>query len=160
MLVGDRRSAMADHAGEIREGTRAVQPASGLVERVTCRPSLGARTMNVLRRTYHSRVPERAAPRVLIAPQSFKGSADAVAVAAAIARGVRAAWPEVQTIELPLADRGEGTGRALVRATGGEMRRTRAPDPLLREVDAESGILDARTPAVVEMAAGNGRPLP
>src|SRR5438552_3615847 len=39
--------------------------------------------------TYHSGVP---APRVIVAPQSFKGSADAVAVAAAIGRGVRRAW--------------------------------------------------------------------
>ena len=115
--------------------------------------------MNVLLHTYHSRVPERTAPRVLIAPQSFKGSADAVAVAAAIARGVRTAWPEVQTIELPLADGGEGTVRALVRATGGEMRHARVRDPLLREIDAEWGVLGDRTTAVVEMAAANGLPL-
>jgi len=159
MLVGDRRSAIADHAGETREGTRAVQPASGLVERVTCRLILGARPVNVLPHTYHSRVPERAAPRVLIAPQSFKGSADAVAVAAAIARGVHTAWPQVQTIELPLADGGEGTVRALVRATDGEMRRARVHDPLLREIDAEWGVLGDRTTAVVEMAAANGLPL-
>jgi glycerate kinase len=104
-------------------------------------------------------VPERAAPRVLIAPQSFKGSADAVAVAAAIAKGVRSVWPHAETIEMPLADGGEGTVRALVRATGGELRRARAHDPLLREIDAEWGVLGARTTAVVEMAAANGLPL-
>jgi len=115
--------------------------------------------MNVPSRTYHSRVPERVAPRVLIAPQSFKGSADAVAVAAAIARGVRTAWPEAEVVELPLADGGEGTVRALVRATGGELRRARVHDPLLREIDAEWGVLGDRTTAVVEMAAANGLPL-
>ncbi len=115
--------------------------------------------MNVPSRTYHSRVPERVAPRVLIAPQSFKGSADAVAVAAAIARGVRAAWPEAEVVELPLADGGEGTVRALIRATGGELRRARVHDPLLREIDAEWGVLGDRTTAVVEMAAANGLPL-
>jgi len=73
--------------------------------------------MNALLPTYHSRVPERATPRVLIAPQSFKGSADAVAVAAAIAKGVRSVWPDAEIIEMPLADGGEGTVRALVRAT-------------------------------------------
>ena len=41
MLAGERRCATADHAGAISDGTRAVQPASGLVERVTCPPSLG-----------------------------------------------------------------------------------------------------------------------
>lgn len=104
-------------------------------------------------------MPERAAPRVLIAPQSFKGSADAVAVAAAIARGVRRAWPTATAVELPLADGGEGTVRALVRATGGELRHTPVPDPLLREIDAEWGVLGDRTTAVVEMAAANGLPL-
>ncbi|HUQ41815.1 MAG TPA: glycerate kinase [Candidatus Limnocylindrales bacterium] len=104
-------------------------------------------------------MPERAAPRVLIAPQSFKGSADAVSVAAAIARGVRAVWPRAEIIEMPLADGGEGTVRALVTATGGELHRTRVHDPLLREIDAEWGTLGDRTTAVVEMAAANGLPL-
>lgn len=104
-------------------------------------------------------MPERAAPRVLIAPQSFKGSADAVAVAAAIARGIRRAWPAATTVELPLADGGEGTVHALVRATGGELRHARVHDPLLREIDAEWGVLGDRTTAVVEMAAANGLPL-
>ena len=104
-------------------------------------------------------MPERAAPRVIIAPQSFKGSADAVAVAAAIARGVRTAWPSVETVEIPLADGGEGTVRALVTATHGELKRTRVHDPLLREIDAEWGMLGDRKTAVVEMAAANGLPL-
>ncbi len=115
--------------------------------------------MNVPCRNYHSRVPARAAPRVLIAPQSFKGSADAVAVAAAIARGVRTVWPDAETVELPLADGGEGTVRALVRATSGELRTARVHDPLLREIDAEWGVLGDRTTAVVEMAAASGLPL-
>ncbi len=159
MLLGARRAAMADHAGETSLGSCAVQPASGLVERVTWGTSLGARPVNVPSPIYHSRVPERAAPRVLIAPQSFKGSADAVAVAAAIARGVRSVWPDADTVELPLADGGEGTVRTLVHATSGELRRARVHDPLLREIDAEWGVLGDRTTAVVEMAAANGLPL-
>jgi glycerate kinase len=104
-------------------------------------------------------VPERAAPRVVIAPQSFKGSADAVAVAAAIARGVREVWQNADIVEMPLADGGEGTVRALIRATGGETRHARVHDPLLREIDAEWGVLGDKKTAVVEMAAANGLPL-
>jgi glycerate 2-kinase len=97
--------------------------------------------------------------RILVAPQAFKGSVDAVRVAAAIARGLRRAWPGVECDELPLADGGEGTVRALVHATGGSDRRSRVRDPLGREVDAGWGILgDGRT-AVVEMAAASGLPL-
>ena len=99
------------------------------------------------------------APRVLIAPQSFKGSANAVAVAAAIARGVRRVWPEARCDELPLADGGEGTVRALVHATGGALRRSRVHGPLGREIDAEWGMLGDGVTAVVEMAAASGLPL-
>ncbi len=97
--------------------------------------------------------------RVLIAPQAFKGSVDAVLVAAAIARGLRRALPDVECDELPLADGGEGTVRALVHATGGTTRRSRVHDPLGREIDAEWGILGDRRTAVVEMAAASGLPL-
>jgi glycerate kinase len=97
--------------------------------------------------------------RVVIAPQSFKGSADAVAVAAAIARGFRRVLPDAQLDEVPLADGGEGTVRALVRATRGSIRSTRVHDPLNREIDAEWGILGDGKTAVVEMAAASGLPL-
>jgi glycerate 2-kinase len=96
---------------------------------------------------------------VLIAPQAFKGRLDAVRVASAIARGLRRVWPDATCDELPLADGGEGTVRALVAAAGGSSRRSRVHDPLGREIDAEWGVLgDGRT-AVVEMAAASGLPL-
>ena len=104
-------------------------------------------------------MPAEAAPRVIVAPQSFKGSADAVAVASAIARGVRRALPAASIEEMPLADGGEGTVRALVRATRGTLRTARVHDPLLREIDAEWGVLGDGTTAVVEMAAASGLPL-
>jgi glycerate 2-kinase len=47
--------------------------------------------------------------RVLIAPDSFKGSASATAVAAALAAGWLAARPGDRVTRLPLADGGEGT---------------------------------------------------
>src|SRR5438094_254546 len=99
------------------------------------------------------------APRVIVAPQSFKGSADAVAVASAIARGIRRAWPGARVEEMPLADGGEGTVRALVTATNGGTRRSRVHDPLGREIDAEWGVLGDGVTAVVEMAAASGLPL-
>src|SRR3989442_8151056 len=104
-------------------------------------------------------MPARPAPRVIVAPESFKGSGDAVAVAAAIARGVRRVWPEAVVEEMPLADGGEGTVRALVRATNGSLRVARVHDPLGREIDAEWGVLGDGVTAVVEMAAASGLPL-
>ena len=99
------------------------------------------------------------APRVLVAPQAFKGSLDAVLVAAAIAAGLRRVWPDATIDELPLADGGEGTVRALVRATGGTLHTATTHDPLGREISAEWGTLGDGKTAVVEMAAASGLPL-
>src|SRR5213592_1501014 len=57
---------------------------------------------------------------------------------------------------MPLADGGEGTVRALVTATSGGTRRSRAHDPRGREIDAEWGVLGDGVTAVVEMAAASG----
>ncbi|MEM6391802.1 MAG: glycerate kinase [Planctomycetota bacterium] len=61
--------------------------------------------------------------KVVCAPDSLKGSLSAVDAAAAMGRGVRAALPGagVEVVEIPIADGGEGTVEALVRATGGEL---------------------------------------
>lgn len=97
--------------------------------------------------------------RIVVAPQAFKGSADAHEVARAIASGMREVWPDADFDLVPVADGGEGTVRALVEATGGEYRSTRARDPLLRPVEARWGLVDGGRTAVIEMAAASGLPL-
>jgi glycerate kinase len=57
--------------------------------------------------------------RVVVAPDSFKGSIGAAAAAAAIAAGWRSARPGDEVIELPLADGGEGTLAVLAPAVPG-----------------------------------------
>jgi glycerate kinase len=51
----------------------------------------------------------RRAPTLVIAPDSFKGSLDAPAVSAAIARGMARVWPNADIRICPMADGGEGT---------------------------------------------------
>ncbi len=90
----------------------------------------------------------------LVAPDSFKGSFGAAEVAAAIARGLRAAGREAE--ELPVADGGEGTMDVLLQALGGERRAVTVGDPLGRPVEAAFALLpDGRT-AVVEAAQASG----
>jgi glycerate 2-kinase len=67
--------------------------------------------------------------RALVAPDAFRGSLDAPAVAAALARGVRAACAGVDVRELPVADGGEGTLDAAV-AAGFAVRTVPARGPL------------------------------
>ena len=79
--------------------------------------------------------------KIVIAPQSFKGSLDAPHVAQALARGVRQVFPEAELTLLPVADGGEGTVRALVQASGGQTVTTRVMGPLGKPVNATWGIL-------------------
>ena len=58
--------------------------------------------------------------KVLIAPDSFKGSLSAKHVAEAVSQGLKLGSPNMETILLPLADGGEGTLDALATA-GGEL---------------------------------------
>ena len=92
--------------------------------------------------------------RVVCAPNAYKGSLDARAAAAALARGVRAGGGD--PVELPVADGGDGTLDVLLGAAGGaRVDVLRVTGPLGEPVDARLGWLDART-AVVELAEASG----
>ncbi len=97
--------------------------------------------------------------RVLIAPDSFKGSLTAIAAAKAIGRGVLQVYPKAELDIIPMADGGEGTVEALVSATGGTLCTHTVQDPLGRSVEAVWGLLGKGKGAVVEMAAASGLPL-
>jgi glycerate kinase len=91
---------------------------------------------------------------VLVAPDSFKGTFAAPDVAAAIARGLRAAGREAE--ELPVADGGEGTMEVVLAALGGERRTATVADPLGRPVEAHFALMPGGKTAVVEMAQASG----
>ena len=100
--------------------------------------------------------------KIIIAPQALKGSLDAPGAARAIAQGLRRVWPDAQYVLLPVADGGEGTTRALVEATGGQIIPARVSGPLGTPVGSFFGILGASgepSTAVIEMAAAAGLPL-
>lgn len=70
-----------------------------------------------------------AAPTILLAPDSFKGTLRATSVSAALARGVLDAGTAWRPSTLPLADGGEGTLDALERCLGGRWFSAPARDP-------------------------------
>jgi len=97
--------------------------------------------------------------RIIVAPDSYKGSVSALGVAEAMERGIRAVFPDAEVRKVPIADGGEGTVEALVIATGGRLEAAEVPGPLGEPVRARWGVLgDGRT-AVIEMAAASGLPL-
>ncbi|MFL5272902.1 MAG: glycerate kinase, partial [Anaeromyxobacteraceae bacterium] len=97
--------------------------------------------------------------RVVVAPDSFKGSATALAVAEAIERGVRAVFAGAEVVKVPIADGGEGTVDALVVATNGRIEERTVRGPLGEPVRARWGVLGDGATAVIEMAAASGLPL-
>src|SRR5712692_4309634 len=93
---------------------------------------------------------------IIIAPQLLKGSLNAVEAGHAIARGVRAVYPDAMVDILPVADGGDGTVRILVDAVGGEIVHRKVTGPLGEPVLAFYGLLDDGRTAIIEMAACSG----
>lgn len=94
--------------------------------------------------------------KVVIAPDSFKGSLTAGEVAQNIEKGIRKVFSEADILCIPMADGGEGTVQALVDSTKGRIIDTKVHGPLLKEVNAFYGILGDERTAVIEMAAASG----
>jgi glycerate 2-kinase len=94
--------------------------------------------------------------KLVIAPQSFKGSIFALEAAQAIERGVLAALPSAETVLVPVADGGDGTLEALVDTTGGQVFRSIVTGPLGQAVEASWGVMGDGQTAVVEMARASG----
>src|SRR5947199_8334876 len=93
--------------------------------------------------------------RLLVAPDSFKGTLRASEVCAAVARGIEAARLDPPD-SCPVADGGEGTMEALLLAMGGETAGATARDPLGREIRAGFGLLEGGDLAIVEVAQAGG----
>jgi glycerate kinase len=92
-------------------------------------------------------------PHVVVAPDKFKGSLSAPAVAQALVAGLREGDPTLELTSLPVADGGEGTVAAAV-AAGATSHRQVVAGPTGEPVAAEFAMLG--TTAVVELAQASG----
>ena len=101
--------------------------------------------------------------KIVVAPDSFKGSQTATQACSAIAAGLRRASDKVEIVSIPMADGGEGTVEALVESTGGKLKNAIVCGPSGEKITANYGILGETTTAgptaVIEMAAAAGLPL-
>ncbi|MGW9159334.1 glycerate kinase [Microbacterium sp. NPDC055665] len=94
--------------------------------------------------------------RVVIAPDSFKGTASAAEAADALAAGWRSVCPTDELILRPMADGGEGTLDAFAKAIPGARRiPVRVRGPLTTPVDTHWVLLPDGT-GVIELAASSG----
>ncbi len=96
--------------------------------------------------------------RVLIAPDSLKGTCTAKDAANAIAEGWRSVRPDDELILIPLADGGEGTLDAVEAALETERRTAEITGPQGRPITADWLMLPTGE-AVIELAQAAGLPL-
>ncbi|KAA0926831.1 glycerate kinase [Psychrobacter sp. ANT_H56B] len=93
--------------------------------------------------------------KILIAPDSFKESLEALDVCRAIQSGFSQVFPDADYKLLPMADGGEGTSAVLSYVLGGRWKEVRVHDPLMRPISAKYLLLPDAT-AVIEVAQACG----
>lgn len=94
--------------------------------------------------------------KVIISPQSFKGSLTGTAAAKAIEEGLRRVFRDADAVRIPVADGGDGTLEVLVENTGGQIFTSPVTGPLGLPVSAKWGVMKDGETAVIEMAQASG----
>lgn len=94
--------------------------------------------------------------KIIIAPDSFKGSVTSVEAAQAIRAGIDRVISDAQVISIPMADGGEGTVDALVAATDGEILTDTVHSPFGDLIEAKYGVLGDHKTDVIEVAEASG----
>jgi len=93
--------------------------------------------------------------KILIASDSFKGSATTMEVADRIEKGLIRIIPELEVLKLPMADGGEGTVETLVYGMDGKFVYEEVTGPLGDRVQAKYGIIQDQI-TIIEMAEASG----
>lgn len=94
--------------------------------------------------------------KITIAIDSFKGSLTTVQAGEAVAEGIRRVYEDAKIRVFPMADGGEGTAEAIIKATGGRWKSLMVTGPFGRPIQSRYGLLEKTGTAVIEMAAASG----
>lgn len=97
--------------------------------------------------------------KIVIAPDSFKGTLSSIEVCEIIERAIKKISPETIVIKVPIADGGEGLVEAFLYAKGGAKVYTEVNDPFMHPVNACYAVLNDGITAIIEMAQASGLPL-
>jgi glycerate kinase len=93
---------------------------------------------------------------ILIAPNAFKNSLDATAVAEAIAEGLRQSQLNCSLECFPVGDGGDGTATLIIRKYNGTAVSAEVRDPLGRKIQSSFGLIHTSEIAVIELADASG----
>ena len=93
--------------------------------------------------------------KIVIAPDSFKGSLTSKEIIDIVKEEIVSIFPTAEIIGLPLADGGEGTLYTLMETVGKNYEEVLVKDPLFQNISSCYGVIDGNK-AVVEMAKASG----
>lgn len=93
--------------------------------------------------------------KIVVAPDSFKGTMSAVEVANIICETGKKEYQNLKFVSLPVGDGGEGTMECLIAACNGKKGSLMVEGPLGEQVEAHYGILPDQT-VIFEMAEASG----
>lgn len=93
--------------------------------------------------------------KIVIAPDSFKGSLSSKEAAEAMQSAVLEVLPKAQIVILPISDGGEGAAQVLATALPGRMRKRRVSGPYGNQVEASYFLADSGL-GVIELAEAAG----
>lgn len=97
--------------------------------------------------------------KIIIAPDSFKGSVSAIEVARNIEEAIHSVDSSIQTVTMPVADGGEGTIEAIASCVPATLHERVVCGPMGEKVEAYFATIDEGNTAIVEMAQASGLPL-
>ncbi|MDZ5472593.1 glycerate kinase [Bacillus sp. 31A1R] len=94
--------------------------------------------------------------KIVVAPDSYKGSMTSAEVASTIELALKKAIDHVEVLTVPMADGGEGTVEALVKATNGQLIHIMCTGPLGDKVKTVFGQLGKSETVILEVASTSG----
>lgn len=97
--------------------------------------------------------------KIIIAPDSFKGSVSALDVAKNIEMAVHSVDASIETVLMPVADGGEGTVDAIASCVPAQIHKVMVCGPMKKEAEAYYATIEDGKTAVIEMAAASGLPM-
>ena len=93
--------------------------------------------------------------KIVIIPDSFKGSASSMEVCNCIEKGILKVFKNANIKKIPVADGGEGTVDSILYAAGGNIKKVNVKNPSGKIIEAKYGIIN-KEKAVIEMAEASG----
>lgn len=104
-------------------------------------------------------IKEKLMKKVVLIPDSFKGTLSSSQICEIIGRKVKEYYPDCEVVSIPVADGGEGSVDCFITALGGEKVNITAKNPYFEDMNSFYGIIDNANTAIIEMAACAGLPL-